>query len=111
MLPAPSMFRRSSTLATADPELWAAVAAENRRQEDHIELIASENYASVAVLAAQGSQLTNKYAEGYPGKRYYGGCECVDVAEQLALDRVKKLFGAEVANVQPHSGAQANQAV
>ena len=85
--------------------------AENQRQEDHIELIASENYASPAVMAAQGSQLTNKYAEGYPGKRYYGGCEFVDVAEQLAIDRVKKLFGAEAANVQPHSGAQANQAV
>ncbi|HEX9302800.1 MAG TPA: serine hydroxymethyltransferase, partial [Casimicrobiaceae bacterium] len=85
--------------------------AENQRQEDHIELIASENYASRAVMAAQGSQLTNKYAEGYPGKRYYGGCEYVDVAEQLAIDRVKELFGAEAANVQPHSGAQANQAV
>ena len=98
-------------VAQSDPELWAAIAGENRRQEDHIELIASENYASPAVMAAQGSQLTNKYAEGYPGKRYYGGCEFVDVAEQLAIDRVKKLFGAEVANVQPHSGAQANQAV
>ena len=105
------MFRRSHTLAQADPELWAAIAAENQRQEDHIELIASENYASPAVLEAQGSQLTNKYAEGYPGKRYYGGCEYVDVAEQLAIDRAKKLFGAEAANVQPHSGAQANQAV
>ena len=105
------MFRRSHTLAQADPEVWAAIAAENRRQEDHIELIASENYASPAVLAAQGSQLTNKYAEGYPGKRYYGGCEFVDVAEQLAIDRAKKLFGADFANVQPHSGAQANQAV
>jgi glycine hydroxymethyltransferase len=105
------MFHRSLTLAQADPDLWAAIAAENRRQEDHIELIASENYASPAVLAAQGSQLTNKYAEGYPGKRYYGGCEHVDVAEQLAIDRVKKLFGAQAANVQPHSGAQANQAV
>jgi glycine hydroxymethyltransferase len=102
---------RSPSLAQADPELWAAIAAENRRQEDHIELIASENYASAPVMAAQGSQLTNKYAEGYPGKRYYGGCEHVDVAEQLAIDRVKKLFGAEAANVQPHSGAQANQAV
>ena len=89
------MFHRSHTLAQADPELWAAIAAENHRQEDHIELIASENYASPAVMAAQGSQLTNKYAEGYPGKRYYGGCEHVDVAEQLAIDRVKKLFGAE----------------
>jgi glycine hydroxymethyltransferase len=105
------MFRRSTTLATADPELWKAIAGENQRQEDHIELIASENYASVAVMAAQGSQLTNKYAEGYPGKRYYGGCEFVDIAEQLALERVKKLFHADTANVQPHSGAQANQAV
>ncbi len=105
------MFHRAHTLAQADPELWAALAAEHRRQEDHIELIASENYTSPAVLEAQGSQLTNKYAEGYPGKRYYGGCEHVDVAEQLAIDRAKKLFGAEVANVQPHSGAQANQAV
>ena len=107
----PPMFRRSTTLATADPEVWKAIAGENQRQEDHIELIASENYASVAVMAAQGSQLTNKYAEGYPGKRYYGGCEFVDIAEQLALERVKKLFHAETANVQPHSGAQANQAV
>jgi glycine hydroxymethyltransferase len=105
------VFRRSSTLAQRDPEVWAAIAAENQRQEDHIELIASENYASPMVMAAQGSQLTNKYAEGYPGKRYYGGCEFVDIAEQLAIDRVKKLFGAEAANVQPHSGAQANQAV
>ena len=105
------MFRRSTTLANADPDVWNAINGENQRQEDHIELIASENYASVAVMAAQGSQLTNKYAEGYPGKRYYGGCEFVDIAEQLALDRVKKLFGAEAANVQPHSGAQANQAV
>jgi glycine hydroxymethyltransferase len=98
-------------LAQADPELWAAVAAEIGRQEDHIELIASENYASPAVLAAQGSVLTNKYAEGYPGKRYYGGCEYVDIAEQLAIERAKKLFKAEYANVQPHSGSQANQAV
>ncbi|MEO5702259.1 MAG: serine hydroxymethyltransferase [Casimicrobiaceae bacterium] len=105
------MFHRSSSLAQSDPELWAAIAAENRRQEDHIELIASENYASPAVMAAQGSQLTNKYAEGYPGKRYYGGCEHVDVAESLALDRLKRIFHAPVANVQPHSGAQANQAV
>ncbi len=105
------MFSRSQTLAHADPELWHAVSGENSRQEAHIELIASENYASPAVMAAQGSQLTNKYAEGYPGKRYYGGCEYVDVAEQLAIDRVTKLFGAEFANVQPHSGAQANQAV
>ena len=107
----PAMFTRSRTLADADPELWNAIAGENKRQEDHIELIASENYASSAVMAAQGSQLTNKYAEGYPGKRYYGGCEFVDVAEQIALERVKKLFHAEAANVQPHSGAQANQAV
>ncbi len=105
------MPQRNATLPQADPELWAAIAAENQRQEDHIELIASENYASRAVMAAQGSQLTNKYAEGYPGKRYYGGCEHVDVAEQLAIDRAKKLFHAEAANVQPHSGAQANQAV
>jgi len=105
------VFHRSRTLAQSDPELWASIAAENRRQEDHIELIASENYASPAVMAAQGSQLTNKYAEGYPGKRYYGGCEHVDVVEQLAIDRAKKLFRAEFANVQPHSGAQANQAV
>jgi glycine hydroxymethyltransferase len=107
----PAMFQRSHTLAQADPEVWAAISAEHQRQEVHIELIASENYASPAVMAAQGSQLTNKYAEGYPGKRYYGGCEHVDVAEQLAIDRAKKLFHAEVANVQPHSGAQANQAV
>src|SRR5438552_2053924 len=105
------MPHRSLTLAQSDPDLWAAVTGENTRQEEHIELIASENYASCAVLAAQGSQLTNKYAEGYPGKRYYGGCEYVDVAEQLAIDRAKKLFDAEFANVQPHSGAQANQAV
>ena len=105
------MFTRNRTLADADPELWDAIAGENKRQEDHIELIASENYASSAVMAAQGSQLTNKYAEGYPGKRYYGGCEYVDVAERIALERAKKLFHAEAANVQPHSGAQANQAV
>ncbi|MBL8305354.1 MAG: serine hydroxymethyltransferase [Rubrivivax sp.] len=106
------MFDRSqSTLANVDPDLWAAVQAENRRQEEHIELIASENYTSPAVMAAQGSQLTNKYAEGYPGKRYYGGCENVDVVEQLAIDRVKQLFGAGFANVQPNSGSQANQAV
>ena len=105
------MFDHNQTLAQADPEIWAAVRAENQRQEDHIELIASENYVSAAVLKAQGSQLTNKYAEGYPGKRYYGGCEFVDVAEQLAIARVKKLFGAEAANVQPNSGSQANQAV
>ena len=105
------MFSSKNTIAHTDPELWAAIQDENRRQEDHIELIASENYTSPAVMEAQGSQLTNKYAEGYPGKRYYGGCEYVDVAEQLAIDRVKKLFGAEYANVQPHSGSQANQAV
>jgi glycine hydroxymethyltransferase len=106
-----AMFSRSQTLAHADPELWHAISGENARQETHIELIASENYASPAVMAAQGSQLTNKYAEGYPGKRYYGGCEFVDIAEQLAIDRAMKLFGAGFANVQPHSGAQANQAV
>ena len=105
------MFDRSRTIETVDPELWAAIQAENHRQEAHIELIASENYASPAVMAAQGGQMTNKYAEGYPGKRYYGGCEHVDVAEQLAIDRVKQLFGAQAANVQPHSGAQANEAV
>jgi glycine hydroxymethyltransferase len=105
------MFDRQNTLAKTDPQLWEAIQNENKRQEDHIELIASENYTSPAVMAAQGSQLTNKYAEGYPGKRYYGGCEFVDVAEQLAIDRVKALFGAEAANVQPHCGASANQAV
>jgi len=106
------MFDRSqSTIANVDPEIWAAVQAENRRQEEHIELIASENYCSPAVMAAQGSQLTNKYAEGYPGKRYYGGCENVDVVEQLAIDRCKQLFGANFANVQANSGSQANQAV
>ena len=103
--------RQQSTIANVDPEIWAAIQAENLRQEQHIELIASENYTSPAVMAAQGSQLTNKYAEGYPGKRYYGGCENVDVVEQLAIDRIKKLFGAENANVQPNSGSQANQAV
>ncbi|MGA0990928.1 MAG: serine hydroxymethyltransferase, partial [Burkholderiaceae bacterium] len=105
------MFSHSPSLAQADPEVFAAVEAEHQRQEDHIELIASENYTSPAVLAAQGSQLTNKYAEGYPGKRYYGGCEHVDVVEQLAIDRAKALFGADAANVQPHCGASANQAV
>jgi glycine hydroxymethyltransferase len=105
------MFSDSQTIAGADPALWQAIQSEFRRQEEGIELIASENYASPAVLAAQGTVLTNKYAEGYPGKRYYGGCEFVDVAESLALERVKKLFGAEYANVQPHSGSQANQAV
>jgi glycine hydroxymethyltransferase len=105
------MYSHSHLVAQTDPELWAAIQAENARQEHHIELIASENYASPAVMQAQGSQLTNKYAEGYPGKRYYGGCENVDVAEQLAIDRVKQLFGAQAANVQPHCGASANQAV
>jgi glycine hydroxymethyltransferase len=103
--------RHTHTLPAVDPEVWAAIEAENRRQEAHIELIASENYTSPAVMAAQGSQLTNKYAEGYPGKRYYGGCEHVDVVEQLAMDRVRRLFGAEHANVQANSGSQANQAV
>ncbi|MCX2861779.1 serine hydroxymethyltransferase [Paucibacter sp. PLA-PC-4] len=103
--------RNTSTLAQVDPDLWAAVQQENQRQEDHIELIASENYTSPAVMQAQGSQLTNKYAEGYPGKRYYGGCEYVDVVEQLAIDRLKQLFGANFANVQPNSGSQANQGV
>jgi len=105
------MFSTQDTIASFDPELAAAMGAERTRQEDHIELIASENYASPRVLEAQGSVLTNKYAEGYPGKRYYGGCEHVDVAEQLAIDRCRQLFGAEYANVQPHSGSQANQAV
>nr|MDQ2703469.1 serine hydroxymethyltransferase [Pseudomonadota bacterium] len=110
------MFPRDARIEGYDPELAAAIASENRRQEDHVELIASENYASPRVMEAQGSQLTNKYAEGYPGKRYYGGCEYVDIAERLALDRVKALFGAGstegmYANVQPHSGSQANQAV
>src|SRR5688572_29876100 len=98
-------------LAQQDPELWNAIRLENQRQEDHVELIASENYVSRSVLIAQGSQLTNKYAEGYPGKRYYGGCEYVDMAETIAIERAKKLFGAPWANVQPHSGSQANQAV
>ncbi len=106
------MFDRAqSTIANVDPELWSVIQRENQRQEDHIELIASENYASPAVMAAQGTQLTNKYAEGYPGKRYYGGCEFVDIAEQLAIDRVKQLFGAQFANVQANSGSQANQGV
>ena len=105
------MFSKSVTLAQYDPDLAAAIAQEDKRQQDHVELIASENYVSCAVMEAQGSQLTNKYAEGYPGKRYYGGCEYVDIVEQLAIDRVKKLFGAQYANVQPHSGSQANQAV
>jgi glycine hydroxymethyltransferase len=105
------MYNRQHLVAQTDPELWAAIEAENARQEHHIELIASENYASPAVMAAQGSQLTNKYAEGYPGKRYYGGCENVDIAEQLAIERIKQLFGADAANVQPHCGASANEAV
>ena len=105
------MYQRNILVEQTDPELWAAIQAENTRQEQHIELIASENYASPAVMAAQGSQLTNKYAEGYPGKRYYGGCEHVDVAEQLAIDRVKQIFGAQAANVQAHCGASANEAV
>ena len=105
------MFHRNTLIEQTDPEIFAAIQAENRRQEAHIELIASENYASPAVMAAQGSQLTNKYAEGYPGKRYYGGCENVDIAEQLAIDRLKQLFGADAANVQPHCGASANEAV
>src|SRR6266568_2908511 len=98
-------------LKTADPEVYAAIAGEEQRQQDGLEMIASENYTSAAVLAAQGSVLTNKYAEGYPGRRYYGGCEFVDVVERLAIERVLQLFGAERANVQPHSGAQANMAV
>jgi len=105
------MYNRNILIEQTDPEVWAAIQAENARQEHHIELIASENYASPAVMQAQGSQLTNKYAEGYPGKRYYGGCEFVDVAEQLAIDRIKQIFGAECANVQPHCGASANEAV
>ncbi|MFI4927299.1 MAG: serine hydroxymethyltransferase [Burkholderiales bacterium] len=105
------MYDRNILIQQTDPEIWSAIQAENRRQEEHIELIASENYASPAVMAAQGTQLTNKYAEGYPGKRYYGGCQYVDIVEQLAIDRIKQLFGAAAANVQPHSGAQANEAV
>ena len=105
------MYDRQFLIEQTDPEIFAAIQAENARQEQHIELIASENYASPAVMAAQGTQLTNKYAEGYPGKRYYGGCEFVDLAEQLAIDRVKQIFGADCANVQPHCGASANEAV
>jgi len=105
------MFSRDQTLSKVDAELWDAIQKENHRQQQHIELIASENYTSPAVMEAQGSQLTNKYAEGYPGKRYYGGCEYVDIVEQLAIDRVKQLFGADAANVQPNSGSQANQGV
>ncbi|TDF39211.1 serine hydroxymethyltransferase [Alteromonadaceae bacterium M269] len=105
------MFHHDQTIQNIDPDLWSAIESEHTRQEEHIELIASENYASPAVMQAQGTQLTNKYAEGYPQKRYYGGCEHVDVVEQLAIDRAKALFGAEYANVQPHSGSQANAAV
>jgi glycine hydroxymethyltransferase len=105
------MFEKTMQISDYDPELWGAIQDEERRQEEHVELIASENYASPRVLAAQGSVLTNKYAEGYPGKRYYGGCEYVDVAERLAIERAKQLFGAYYANVQPHSGSQANAAV
>lgn len=105
------MFKKTDTIADLDPDLWAAMQAETLRQEQHIELIASENYTSARVMQAQGSALTNKYAEGYPGKRYYGGCEHVDVAEALAIERAKELFGADFANVQAHSGSQANAAV
>ncbi|MCP1676604.1 glycine hydroxymethyltransferase [Natronocella acetinitrilica] len=105
------MFTTDQNIASFDPELWSAIEQETRRQEEHIELIASENYASPRVLQAQGTVLTNKYAEGYPGKRYYGGCEYVDIAEELAIERAKQLFGAAYANVQPHSGSQANAAV
>ncbi len=105
------MFDKSQTIESFDPELWASIQAEERRQEEHIELIASENYTSPMVMVAQGTKLTNKYAEGYPNKRYYGGCEYVDQAEALAIDRAKELFGADYANVQPHSGSQANAAV
>src|ERR1700723_243772 len=107
----PCMFKKSMTIAEFDPELAGAIAGERKRQEDHVELIASENYTSPRVLEAQGSVLTNKYAEGYPGKRYYGGCEYVDIAESLAIERAKQLFGAAYANVHPHSGSQANAAV
>src|SRR3954466_12842204 len=107
----PTSMLAPNLLAQSDPDLWNAIRLENQRQEDHVELIASENYVSRAVLMAQGSQLTNKYAEGYPGRRYYGGCEYVDIAETIAIERAKKLFGAPWANVQPHSGSQANQAV
>ena len=105
------MYDRNILIEQTDPEIFSVIQAENARQEQHIELIASENYASPAFMAAQGTQLTNKYAEGYPGKRYYGGCEYVDIAEQLAIDRVKQIFGADAANVQPHCGASANEAV
>jgi glycine hydroxymethyltransferase len=106
-----ALFNYTNTLNQADPALWGMIEREVVRQHEHIELIASENYTSPAVMQAQGSQLTNKYAEGYPGKRFYGGCEFVDQVEQLAIDRLKALYGAEYANVQPHSGSQANQAV
>src|SRR5215813_13391041 len=105
------MYHRNNLVEQTDPEIWAAIQAENARQEHHIELIASENYASPAVMAAQGSVFTNKYAEGYPGKRYYGGCENVDRVERLAIERAKQLFGADHANVQAHSGTQANISV
>ncbi len=105
------MFPKNCTIAGYDDELAKAIADEGQRQEDHVELIASENYASPRVMEAQGSKLTNKYAEGYPGKRYYGGCEYVDIAEKLAIERLKQLFDCDYANVQPHSGSQANQAV
>src|SRR6056300_806102 len=105
------MFDKSMNIAGYDDDVMAAITAEEHRQEEHIELIASENYTSPMVMAAQGSSLTNKYAEGYPGKRYYGGCEFVDQAEEIAIERVKALFGADYANVQPHSGSQANAAV
>ena len=105
------MFKKTDNIADLDAELWVAMENESRRQEEHIELIASENYTSQRVMQAQGSMLTNKYAEGYPGKRYYGGCEYVDIAESLAINRAKQLFGADYANVQPHSGSQANAAV
>ncbi len=106
-----TVYNKNMSIAGFDDEIFQAIEAENVRQEDHIELIASENYCSPRVMEAQGSSLTNKYAEGYPGKRYYGGCEYVDKAEQLAMDRAKELFGADYANVQPHSGSQANAAV
>jgi glycine hydroxymethyltransferase len=105
------MFDKTQSIATFDPDIWASIQNEGRRQEEHIELIASENYTSPMVMAAQGTKLTNKYAEGYPGKRYYGGCEYVDQSEALAIERAKQLFGADYANVQPHSGSQANSAV
>ena len=105
------MFDKSQTIENFDAEVWEAMQLESQRQEQHIELIASENYTSPAVMAAQGSKMTNKYAEGYPGKRYYGGCEYVDITEELAVERLKSLYGAEYANVQPHSGSQANSAV